>query len=208
MSAVADLPEWFRGTAAGRAALAEGHQQATAARRAIVTQIQALAQQKTAAVAKHDKLCAPLVAARDAATEKLRAAEAKLGEAQRLANRDIGDAAAGIDRLTRQLRATAPPRIAATRHGLWDRYSEKKHELWTAREVPTGEKHAETLKPVMRTESNRAAIARLLDAIRTASNRLDAMAVEAFDDVDAAIAVVTQPVDAAWASVSDFAPEA
>lgn len=138
------------------------------------------------------------------ATEKRVAAEAEKGSEKHQLTVRIG-------RLELGLRAGADARIGHAEHAMNQRFDQERHGLTVVVERPTGLFNAMTMQPVVQQLTNEGRVRHLHAALRTARARFDQLRLENPADLDAAIAKVLEPVEAAWAAcrrVDDDGPAA
>lgn len=125
------------------------------------------------------------------AIDNVRSAECEYRAARASTDREI-------QQCESTLRRMQPAQIAAARDGLQRRFDGARGGL--AREasvVIAGDTYARRVVRI----GNRRAIERLVHAIGIARDALDRLVFEATDDLDAAIAQILEPVEAAWADV-------
>jgi hypothetical protein len=204
MNVIAQLPGWFRTTKIGAQAVKEFESKARAERKPL---IDALPRQRAAVLSRRearDRQIAESLAVLRPLREQLATAERAHAELGAALGRVVYDAELAVERTMRDLAASADPRIEAAIADVVDwqhRHGRRLHEEWT---VPSGRVKPGHLElPEYQTVSNEAAIRRLLDVQRETRARLEELKYRDLgaDDVEAAIAEVMQPLEAARAAV-------
>lgn len=194
------MPAWLADTEIGKAAINAERRRQFEARSALTTAAAERAQQLAAAEAALQAATAPLQAKLETARKQVRALETQLAAAATKHARIIGEHRARINQLRVELARSADPSIATTRAALWDRYRRACVEGTVSRQewrVVPG-RVDDDLRPMQELVTNGSAVTRLLTAIKTASEALDRLTLQAPEDLPAAIAAICAPVEKAW----------
>jgi len=164
-----------------------------------------LVAERQATVTEHEKLLTPLRSARQAAKTRFEAADAKTLQAERVKASALHPIDAEIQWLTNERIRTADPRIDDARRAMERQYEHRRHSMGYSdrldeRDLETSSGRRYSLI------GNEGARRRLMAALSTARQQFDALKLQNPADVDAAIAAIVAPVDAAWARIKELDP--
>ena len=153
---------------------------------------------------RHETEMKPLVAADQAAQKKLRGTSEKVIAARNRQNIELAKNEREERTFTRELLATVDPRIDAARCALNDRWDRDRPKMSRSESRPTG--RYTSLGHVEKRAYNNAPARKILnEEILTARRNFDALKLANPDDIEAAIALVLEPVEVAWTEAREGA---
>jgi hypothetical protein len=191
----------------GRQLLADREQRARSARQQLVdalAEAAALEQSETEALAQALR---PLKAAEEKARVELDKRTAARVAHEHAAGRKVGAARARVSQLTRELRASADPRIAQAEAAMWSRFESERHTMARSKSIDLPGADSWN-RPRRGQLCNSHAIERLLAAMRATTPKFEALKVQNPDNLEAAIAAILEPVETAWSAIETFDDEA